>query len=103
MAVAHGETAEEHAAAHHHQHDHHDDEHHDRTAHHALALPSPAPCEREGWPVERVRCGRRRRLEIEGVIYPRTLAPLVRALTAAAIVVGYAGAVRKLRRQRRLG
>jgi len=36
---------------------------------------------------------------IEGVIYPGRLAPLVRALIAAVIVVGYAGAAVKLRRQ----
>jgi hypothetical protein len=37
------------------------------------------------------------------VIYRGTLAPLERALIAAVIVVGYAGAVRKLRRQAAVG
>jgi Protein of Unknown function (DUF2784) len=37
---------------------------------------------------------------IEGVAYPGALAPLVRALIVAAIVVGYAGAIRQLRRSR---
>ena len=36
---------------------------------------------------------------IEGVIYPGRLAPLVRAFIAAVILVGYAGAARKLRRR----
>lgn len=36
---------------------------------------------------------------IEGVIYPGRLAPLVWALIAAVILVGYAGAARKLRRR----
>jgi Protein of Unknown function (DUF2784) len=40
---------------------------------------------------------------IEGVIYPGRLAPLVRVLIAAVIVVGYAGAARKLRRQAAAG
>ena len=40
---------------------------------------------------------------IEGVIYPGRFAPLVRALIAAVILVGYAGAARKLRRQATAG
>lgn len=40
---------------------------------------------------------------IEGVIYPGRLAPLVRALIAAVILVGYAGAARKLRRRAQAG
>ena len=37
---------------------------------------------------------------IEGVVYPGALAPLVRALIAVAVVVGYAGVVGKRRRGR---
>jgi hypothetical protein len=40
---------------------------------------------------------------IEGVIYPGTLAPVARALIAAVIVVGYAGAMRTLRRRAAVG